>query len=374
MVISGAGAAGVACANLLHVRWHFAMSPCSTHVAFCTPDRDDMTRSRRSWPQRTNPRGLTGGMVEALDGADVFLGVSGGVVPEELIATMAPEGIVFALSNPDPEIRPRRRGQARRGGRHRAKRLSQPDQQRAGVPRRVSRCAGRRRPQDHREDEGGRRRGDRLGRRRRLSRQTGSSRARWTRGLRGRWLLRWLPRRAEYRRSDVAGAAGRAARSLRRWRVSGLRASRRRSTAQARAGGRVPARCRVGAAGRHLHRRAALLRIPGPHRAGIRPADQAGLRGFCRRARLHRSGAAAFLSPAPPRGPTRRSTRRWCGALPEGIAAGDYTTAADDKPALVVTESTAKSWGGNDLSALPRHCDGIVIGSIAGASTPAGAG
>ncbi len=54
----------------------------------------------------SNPRGLTGGMVEALKGADVFLGVSAGVVPEELIATMAPDGIVFALSNPDPEIHP----------------------------------------------------------------------------------------------------------------------------------------------------------------------------------------------------------------------------------------------------------------------------
>ncbi|HTY26888.1 MAG TPA: malic enzyme-like NAD(P)-binding protein, partial [Mycobacterium sp.] len=55
---------------------------------------------------RTNPAGRTGGMAEALDGADVFLGVSAGVVPEELIATMAPGGIVFALSNPDPEIHP----------------------------------------------------------------------------------------------------------------------------------------------------------------------------------------------------------------------------------------------------------------------------
>jgi glycine betaine/proline transport system substrate-binding protein len=58
------------------------------------------------------------------------------------------------------------------------------------------------------------------------------------------------------------------------------------------------------------------------------------------------------------------------GALPEGIAAGDYTTAAEDKPALAVTEATAKSWGGTDLSAVPHHCDGLVIGSIAGASTP----
>jgi glycine betaine/choline ABC-type transport system substrate-binding protein len=58
------------------------------------------------------------------------------------------------------------------------------------------------------------------------------------------------------------------------------------------------------------------------------------------------------------------------GALPEGIAAGDYTTAAEDKLALVVTQSTAKAWGGNDLSALPRHCAGLVIGSIDGAPTP----
>jgi malate dehydrogenase (oxaloacetate-decarboxylating) len=56
--------------------------------------------------QRTNPGGLTGGMAAALGGADVFLGVSAGQVAEELIATMAPEPIVFALSNPDPEICP----------------------------------------------------------------------------------------------------------------------------------------------------------------------------------------------------------------------------------------------------------------------------
>jgi malate dehydrogenase (oxaloacetate-decarboxylating) len=36
----------------------------------------------------------------------MVLGLSGGIVPEELIATMAPNGIVFALSNPDPEIHP----------------------------------------------------------------------------------------------------------------------------------------------------------------------------------------------------------------------------------------------------------------------------
>jgi glycine betaine/choline ABC-type transport system substrate-binding protein len=62
------------------------------------------------------------------------------------------------------------------------------------------------------------------------------------------------------------------------------------------------------------------------------------------------------------------------GALPEGIAAGDYTTAAEDKPALAVAESTSKSWGGSDLGALPQHCDGLVVGSIAGAPTPSAVG
>lgn len=62
--------------------------------------------------------------------------------------------------------------------------------------------------------------------------------------------------------------------------------------------------------------------------------------------------------------------RALASALPEGIAAGDYTTAAEDKPALVVSRSTAQAWGGNDLSELPRHCGGLVIGSIAGVATP----
>jgi len=62
------------------------------------------------------------------------------------------------------------------------------------------------------------------------------------------------------------------------------------------------------------------------------------------------------------------------GALPEGIAAGDYTTAAEDKPALAVAESMSRSWGGGDLSALARHCDGLVVGSMAGASTPSAVG
>lgn len=62
--------------------------------------------------------------------------------------------------------------------------------------------------------------------------------------------------------------------------------------------------------------------------------------------------------------------RTMVGVLPEGIAAGDYATAAEDKPTLAVTRATAQTWGGNELSELPRHCDGLVVGSIAGARMP----
>jgi glycine betaine/choline ABC-type transport system substrate-binding protein len=61
-------------------------------------------------------------------------------------------------------------------------------------------------------------------------------------------------------------------------------------------------------------------------------------------------------------------------ALPEGVAAGDYTTAAEDKPALVVSQATAGAWGSADLSALPHHCDGLAVGIVKGAQTPAAVG
>ncbi|QNI08119.1 hypothetical protein GAN17_18980 [Mycobacterium kubicae] len=61
-------------------------------------------------------------------------------------------------------------------------------------------------------------------------------------------------------------------------------------------------------------------------------------------------------------------------ALPEGIAAGDYTTAAEDKPALAITHATAKAWGGSDLSLLPGHCGGLVVGVVSGLHPPAAVG
>jgi malate dehydrogenase (oxaloacetate-decarboxylating) len=105
IVISGVGAAGLACANIL---LSVGMSDITVldSRGILHRGRDDMSLVKAELAERTNPEGITGGMIEALKGADIFLGVSGGVVPEELIATMAPDGIVFALSNPDPEIHP----------------------------------------------------------------------------------------------------------------------------------------------------------------------------------------------------------------------------------------------------------------------------
>src|SRR5205085_866466 len=55
----------------------------------------------------TNPDRLSGGLAEAVAGADIFIGVSApGILSPDMVRTMAPQSIVFALANPDPEILP----------------------------------------------------------------------------------------------------------------------------------------------------------------------------------------------------------------------------------------------------------------------------
>lgn len=105
IVIAGAGAAGIACANILLAKGVGDITVLDSK-GIVHSDRDDLNPFKAELATRTNPRGLRGGIAEALAGADVFMGVSAGLVPEELIATMAPACIVFAMSNPDPEIHP----------------------------------------------------------------------------------------------------------------------------------------------------------------------------------------------------------------------------------------------------------------------------
>jgi glycine betaine/choline ABC-type transport system substrate-binding protein len=61
-------------------------------------------------------------------------------------------------------------------------------------------------------------------------------------------------------------------------------------------------------------------------------------------------------------------------ALPEGVAAGDYTTSAEDKPAISVTKATAGSWGGRDVATAAHNCAKLAAGAVAAARTPSGIG
>lgn len=63
--------------------------------------------------------------------------------------------------------------------------------------------------------------------------------------------------------------------------------------------------------------------------------------------------------------------RTMISTLPEGVAAGDYAQSAEDKPALAVTEATARAWGRRDVSALVAHCGGLTVGAVTGARVPA---
>ena len=105
MVVSGAGAAGVACTNILQGSGLKDITVLYSR-GIVHSNRHDLNPVKAELASRTNPEGRSGGLAEALAGADVFLGVSAGVVPEELVASMAPDAIVFARSNPTPEIHP----------------------------------------------------------------------------------------------------------------------------------------------------------------------------------------------------------------------------------------------------------------------------
>ncbi len=105
VVISGAGAAGVACARILLAAGVADVTVLDSR-GIVVAGRAGVTGEKALLAAETNPRGLTGGPAEALAGADVFVGLSCATLPEELLARMAPEGMVFALSNPDPEVHP----------------------------------------------------------------------------------------------------------------------------------------------------------------------------------------------------------------------------------------------------------------------------
>lgn len=113
VVIAGAGAAGTATAKLLRAAGVTDIIMVDTHGAL-HKKRKDLNSAKKELLRLTNPRNVSGPLVEALAGADVFIGVSGpGTLTADMVATMAKRSIVFALSNPVPEIMPE---EAKKGG------------------------------------------------------------------------------------------------------------------------------------------------------------------------------------------------------------------------------------------------------------------
>ena len=105
VVVSGAGAAGVAVTTILREAGIGDITV-ADRQGVLHAGREDLTPVKRDLAALTNGTGRTGSLADAMRGADVFIGVSGGVVPEDAVASMAPECIVFALANPSPEIHP----------------------------------------------------------------------------------------------------------------------------------------------------------------------------------------------------------------------------------------------------------------------------
>ncbi|MEU0245296.1 NADP-dependent malic enzyme [Streptomyces sp. NPDC006235] len=104
-VISGAGAAGVAIAKML-VEAGVGDVAVADRKGVVSADRDDLTPVKRELAGFTNKAGISGSLEAALAGADVFIGVSGGTVPEDAVASMADGAFVFAMANPNPEVHP----------------------------------------------------------------------------------------------------------------------------------------------------------------------------------------------------------------------------------------------------------------------------
>jgi malate dehydrogenase (oxaloacetate-decarboxylating) len=104
-VVSGAGAAGVACTKIL-LEAGIGDVAIADSKGLLHEGRSGMTAIKMEMAGLTNKVGLVGTIEEALNGADVYIGVSSGKVADEAVATMAKDAIIFALANPNPEIHP----------------------------------------------------------------------------------------------------------------------------------------------------------------------------------------------------------------------------------------------------------------------------
>ncbi len=106
VVVNGIGAAGVACAKiLLSAGVKNIIGRDSKGIVHA--DRGGLNASKRWFAAYTNPEGRTGGLGEAVEGADLFLGLSvPGILTADHLDSMAEDPIIFAMANPVPEIMP----------------------------------------------------------------------------------------------------------------------------------------------------------------------------------------------------------------------------------------------------------------------------
>ncbi|MEV0624294.1 NADP-dependent malic enzyme [Nonomuraea wenchangensis] len=104
-VVAGAGASGVAVTRIL-LEAGIGDIAVSDSKGLIYQGREGLNPVKEALARDTNRSGLTGSTEEALAGADVFVGLSGSTVSEQAVASMADGSIVFALSNPTPEVHP----------------------------------------------------------------------------------------------------------------------------------------------------------------------------------------------------------------------------------------------------------------------------
>lgn len=105
VVFSGAGAAGVAIAKLLKTIGVDDIIMCDRKGIVCAGD--DLDPAKADLASYTNKHRKRGTLADAMVGADIFIGVSApGIVSEEMVASMAKDAIIMAMSNPIPEIMP----------------------------------------------------------------------------------------------------------------------------------------------------------------------------------------------------------------------------------------------------------------------------
>ncbi|HZK29059.1 MAG TPA: NADP-dependent malic enzyme [Clostridia bacterium] len=107
IVFSGAGAAAIAVAKLLMVAGAEDITICDRRGTLYEARTEGMNEEKKAMARVTNRREIRGSLADALVGSDVFIGLSGpGAVTGEMILTMAPNPLVFACANPEPEIDP----------------------------------------------------------------------------------------------------------------------------------------------------------------------------------------------------------------------------------------------------------------------------